>query len=117
MTDHLGDTMAAKKSIKSESPYVVVRAMSGLYCGELESYKPNGDGMMSICLLRVRRIWHWKGCKERPIHTVEDIANFGVREGSKVSSEAPRILISDARCAVTATAEARRNLESAQWAS
>ena len=111
--------MAAKKSpkLKPSAPYVVLRADSGVYVGERVSFTPNGDGRMTVILRQMRRIWNWAGFTGvQAVHTVEDIANYGVGPTSKVSATVAEGTIADARLAVTCTPKAREVLEAAKWA-
>lgn len=92
--------MAAKK------PYVVVRTYSaGVHVGYLKSRKGK-----EVVLNNARRIWSWKGA-----NTLNEIANHGVAEGSRVAEVTAEITLTEAIEIIRTTPAAKKNLESAVW--
>jgi hypothetical protein len=91
----------------SERKYVVVRTYSaGVHVGELSDRRGR-----EVDLVGARRIWSWKGA-----NSLHEIAMSGVGAGSRVSVSVPAITLLEAIEIIECSPEARRNLESAQWA-
>ena len=106
--------------------YVIVRADSGVFAGELASWKPRAGCAYADCVIkRARRIWRWFGFDGPPVvqvSCVEQIATNGVcvtntnpDRRSRVSPTVARIEIADARQYVVATGIARELIERAEW--
>jgi hypothetical protein len=75
------------KESKMIGQYVIVRTHSaGVHAGTLKSQ--NGK---EATLTDARRIWYWKGA-----FTLNDVANKGLGEGSKIPSAVPEILLTEA---------------------
>lgn len=69
--------------------YVIVRCRdAGVHSGYLEDY--NGR---EVVLTKSRRLWFWKCVKE---HSLSSVALYGLHDDSKIASELPEILLSDA---------------------
>lgn len=93
--------MASKKA-----QYVVVRTYSaGVHVGELVERKEK-----EAVLANARRIWRWDGA-----NTLHEVANHGVAKTSKVSEPVESITLTEVIEVISATAEARENLESQEW--
>ena len=89
-------------------PYVVVRTYSaGVHVGVLQSRKGK-----EVVLTSARRIWRWQGA-----YTLHEIALHGIGQGSKVSAPVATITLTEAIEVITATGDARKNLEGAIWTS
>ena len=67
-----------------KNKYVIVRSnLAGVFFGKLEN-QDNG----TITLLNARKIYYWTGA-----YTVEDIADKGVAEDSKITVSINKIII------------------------
>lgn len=81
--------------------YVIVRTYSaGVHAGILKSHKDT-----EVVLTKARRIWYWKGA-----FTLNEIANKGIGEGSKLSDVVPEILLTQSVEIIPCTKEAQKNL-------
>lgn len=86
---------------KMKNKYVIVRTYSaGVHAGTLVSYKGT-----EATLNNARRIWYWKGA-----FTLNEIANKGIGEGSKLSDVVPKIILTQAVEIIPCTKEAQKNL-------
>lgn len=87
--------------------YVVVRTYSaGVHVGTL--LERNGK---EAVLINARRIWSWKGA-----NSLHEIANHGVKAGSRVSEPISRIELTEVIEVLSATDKAKQALESVPWA-
>jgi hypothetical protein len=108
-TEHVGPVLGTCN-------YRVVRADSGVYCGELLSETSDGAGKLIVRLADGRRIWNWVGWSvDNPVHTVEDIAAKGVAPKSKVSAAVAEMTIADARVTLRCTAASEGVLRGVKW--
>ena len=109
--------MAAKKksSTKAASSYVIVRAYSGVFAGELVAkYVRDGSSYDGV-FRNVRQVWQWTSTGlAKPVLTVGDIAIRGVGAGSKVSDPAPELELADIKAIFVCTPEAESNLRAAK---
>jgi hypothetical protein len=104
--------MAAKKSGRSSSKPVIVRAYSGVFFG----YEKARRGS-EIDLIRVRQIWQWQSTGlATPVRTCGDIALRGVGTGSRISDETPAVTVLEVKAIFVCTPEAERVLREASWA-
>ena len=88
------------------SKYVVVRTYSaGVHVGELAERRGQ-----EVDLTGARRIWYWKGA-----NTLNEIANRGVGDGSKVSEAVTAITLTQAIEVIVCTEAAAVNLRAAPW--
>ena len=86
--------------------FVIVRTYSaGVHAGTLESQ----DGKQ-VSLVDARRIWSWKGA-----NTLHEIANSGVKEGSRISDPVSAIVLTEAIEVIAATDAAQANLAATRW--
>ena len=77
----------AKKTTTKKLPYVVVRTYSaGVHVGELKSRKGK-----EVVLVNARRLWKWRGA-----FTLSEVADEGIKEGSKPSIVTPEIVLTEA---------------------
>lgn len=87
-------------------PYVVIRTYSaGVHIGELKSRKGK-----EVVLLNARRIWSWQGAK-----TLNEIAVNGVGSGSRVSTIAPMVELTEVIEVIHCTKAGESNLRDATW--
>lgn len=81
--------------------HVVVRTYSaGVHIGELVSR----DGT-AVQLKSARRLWYWKGA-----FTLNEVANAGVKTGSKLSSPVELVELTEAIEIIPTTEDARKIL-------
>jgi hypothetical protein len=87
--------------------YCVVRTYSaGVHVGTVASHSGR-----EVRLTNARRIWSWCGA-----NTLHEIANHGVRAGSKVSEPVAEILLTEAIEIIPCTQSGQDCLEKATWA-
>lgn len=86
--------------------YVLVRTYSaGVHFGQLTARA--GE---EVELSNARRIWDWKGA-----NTLNEIANHGVKTGSRVSEAVTSNILTGAIEIIACTPEAVANLSTAKW--
>ena len=86
--------------------YVVVRTYSaGVHVGVLKSR----DGR-EVVLTEARRIWSWQGA-----NTLNEIANLGVGDGSRVSDAVSLIELTEAIEIIATTDAGEMALRAAKW--
>lgn len=88
--------------------YVIVRTYSaGVHCGKLVRREGR-----EVTLTDARRIWYWRGR-----NTLNEIANRGVGEGSRVSEPVAEITLTEAIELIACSQESVKNLRAAGWES
>jgi hypothetical protein len=86
----------------SAKPYVLVRTYSaGVHFGNLESR----DGK-EVTLSNARRLWYWRGA-----FTLNEIAQHGVGEGSKISETVSEIVLTEAIEVISTSQEGAESLQ------
>ena len=82
--------------------FVIARTYSaGVHCGTLEEC--NGT---AVLLSNARRIWQWTEA-----FTLNEIANSGCGESSRISQPVPKILLTQAIEIIPCTKKAQTNLK------
>jgi hypothetical protein len=88
----------------SQNKYVVVRADSGVFVGEIVARR---DREVDLVNYRHIHYWYSKGLS-RKVLNVEDLSILGAGEGTTISGEAIAGTIVDVREIITCTPEAEK---------
>jgi hypothetical protein len=98
---------------KAAKKFVVVRAYSGVFFGELLSKKGQ-----TVELASARQVWSWdsQGLPEK-VNTAGDLALYGPGRGSKVSGAVAHATIEQVGVMFAAQPEAIENFHSQRWGS
>ena len=97
---------AAPTSNGQIGKYVVVRTYSaGVHVGVLRERCGK-----EVVLGDARRLWQWQGAL-----TLNEVASAGVASGSKISTTAPEVCLTEAIEVITCTEAAEENLRAAKW--
>ena len=87
--------------------FCVVRTYSaGVHIGVV--CEANGT---AVLLKNARRLWRWSEAR-----SLNEVANNGVGEESRISEPVPEILLTQAIEVIPCTPKARQNLERSRWA-
>ncbi len=87
--------------------FVVIRTYSaGVHMGTLVSLENK-----TVVLKDARRLWRWKGA-----NTLNEVSQKGVcLEYSRISEPVPEIILTEAIEIISASEEAKKNLETSRW--
>lgn len=86
----------------SDKPYVVVRTYSaGVHVGYLDSREGK-----EVTLTDARRVWYWRGA-----FTLNELAQHGVGEGSKISEPVSFIVLTEAIEVIFTSQEGAESLQ------
>ncbi len=105
--------MAAKKQTKKTGKFVVVRSYAaGVHVGTLVESRDSESGRAIVTLKNARRLWRWRGA-----NSLHEVALRGVAEEyTRLSEAVAEVEVRDVLEVITATPEARANLERSRWA-
>ena len=78
---------------------------AGVHCGTLVEMNN-----LAALVKDARRIWQWRGA-----FTLNELANHGGAESSRISEPVPRILLTEVIEVIPCTMESRKNLENSRW--
>lgn len=95
----------AKTTFGKLRPVIVRTCSAGVHFGYLAERRGT-----EVELRNARRIWSWQGA-----NTLNEIANHGVKQGSKISEAVISILLTEAIEIIECATEGERSLNDANW--